>query len=74
MVEKKKERQISEYIGKQVSVFTKTGIRYHGVLTYFNFDNNTVHMRDARLVGAKEQTSAEFCIINGHEWINVMVE
>lgn len=63
--------QISECVNKKVYVKLDGGYIIVGVLKYFNFEYQTLHIKDYNLIGDLNDEKGSFIVLNRGEWKSI---
>ena len=76
-------KQINEFKGRKVRVVTIDNSVFYGVLTFFNYNDQVVHLNDyvAHLVDEKTGSidylnpdqRGEMIVLNKHSWVTLTV-
>ena len=69
-------RQIQDYKGHRIDVEMKDGRHISGILAYYNYDAQVIHLTDVETVYMEDLThpfQAEFMIINKDVWHNISI-
>jgi len=70
-------KQISQYIGSNIEVEFKDGRLATGVLSFFNYEQQIIHISDYSLKRPEEdgysEENGEMLIINSKEWRTIQV-
>jgi len=73
MTKPKDVEQIGDYIGKEIVVDLKTGRKVIGRLSFFNWDQQVVHVNAYHILNndGMEIDKGKFIIINQRDWESV---
>lgn len=80
MVSPRDYKQISEYIGHTVEVEFKDGRMAEGILSFFNYQQQVIHISDYKLMRPEDsdegysKSEGPILIINTKEWKTVQVK
>lgn len=68
-------RQINDCQGSTVKVFLKNGDVLTGELTFFNYEEQVIQLRDYELYREERLVEkGDFWVVNGRSWHNLSVE
>jgi small nuclear ribonucleoprotein (snRNP)-like protein len=68
-------RQIQDYKGHKVKIEFKDGRMAIGILAYYHYDAQVIHLTDAKVINNLDEVlySTEFMVINRDMWDDIFI-